>query len=80
MPTTDEQHVDQIKRLIEHGHLNRILLSHDFVTNGCMPYAGGPGYAHIPKIVIPIMRAKGLSEVQIHEMTADNPAQALSIS
>ncbi|WP_368490282.1 hypothetical protein [Clostridium sp. BJN0013] len=78
--TTDVQRVDQIKELIEHGHLGQILVSHDFCTNDCMTYTGGPGYIHIPTKILPLMKEKGLSDAQIHTITVDNPAHILSIT
>jgi phosphotriesterase-related protein len=78
--TTDNERVAQIKELVEHGHLNQILVSHDFCTNECMTYTGGSGYNHIPSTVLPLMREKGLKEEQIHAMTVDNPAHILSIT
>jgi predicted metal-dependent phosphotriesterase family hydrolase len=44
-----------------------------------MLYGGGPGYVHVPNVVLPLMKEKGLSEEQIHAITVKNPARALSI-
>lgn len=65
--------------LVENGYLNQILISHDSMTNDMMISNGGPGYVHIPKVVVPLMRMEGLSEEQIHAITVDNPARVLSI-
>lgn len=77
---SDEQRVDTVKFLIDNGYGNRILVSGDMVTQAMHTYKGGPGYIHIPKTIIPMMREKGLTDEQIHAITVDNPARALSIA
>ena len=39
---------------------------------------GGGGYTHIQKIIIPLMRRRGLTEEQIHTITVENPKRALT--
>lgn len=77
---TDGGRVDQIAELVRHGHWHQVLISQDYLANSLTASRGGPGYLHIPKVVVPLMREKGLSESHVRAITVDNPARALSIS
>ena len=69
----DTQKINEIIDLIDKGYLNQILVSQDICnkTNRCA--YGGWGYAHILRNTLPVMRAKGITEEQIHTLMVDNP-------
>ena len=64
--------------LIAEGYLERILISQDTAFKHNLSHYGGRGYAHINENVIPLMRAKGMTEEQIHTITVENPKQLLT--
>jgi len=74
----DAQRVNYIIRLIELGYLNQVLIATDTAMKSRLTVYGGPGYAHIPENVIPLMRAKGMSEEVIRAITVENPKRLLT--
>ena len=75
---SDAQRLDRIQFLIDHGHLDQILLSQDVATKGHLERHGGKGYAHILNKIVPRMRKRGFTEDQIHSMLVDNPRRELT--
>jgi phosphotriesterase-related protein len=69
--------VDQIMQLIDQGYLNQILISHDICHKVRLHHYGGSGYDHILLYVLPLMRAKGMSEEHIHTLLVENPKRML---
>ena len=50
--------------------------SHDVCLKSQLARFGGPGYAHIPRVVRPALRAAGLSEAEVARQLSGN-ARAL---
>jgi phosphotriesterase-related protein len=67
-----------IVKLVKEGYLQQILVSHDIGTNERLTSYGGTGYAHILRDVVPIMKARGLSQGQIYTLLVDNPRRVLT--
>jgi phosphotriesterase-related protein len=76
----DAQRINHIIRLIDRGHLKQVLISTDMAMKAKLFVYGGPGYAHIPDNVIPLMRAKGLSEDAVNTITVENPRRMLTFA
>ena len=76
----DATRLDYIIQLIEAGHLDKILMSHDIAHKHQYSQLGGHGYVHMVKNVVPLMRAKGMTWEQIRAITVENPKQALTFS
>jgi phosphotriesterase-related protein len=74
----DRQRINDIMNLISDGYLDYILVSQDLATKHRLTSYGGPGYAHILRDIIPLMRARGLSEEQEYKLLVDNPRRVLS--
>jgi len=74
----DTQRINEIMELIGKGYLNHILISQDIFTKVHRRTYGGWGYAHILRNVLPWMRAKGMTEEQIHTILVDNPKRLLT--
>jgi len=74
----DATRVNYIMRLIDKGYLNQILIATDTAMKMRLVAYGGPGYAHIPENVIPLMRAKGMPEDVINTITVENPRRILT--
>ncbi len=76
---TDAQRLDQIAWLIEQGHADKVLVSHDVGGKAYLTKYGGNGYGHIMRVVVPWMRRRGFKEEDIDAMLVDNPKRALTI-
>jgi phosphotriesterase-related protein len=74
----DGQRLNLIKRLVDRGYSDRILISQDICTKARLVHYGGHGYAHIPRAVLPMMRRKGFSERDINTITRTSPQKLLS--
>jgi phosphotriesterase-related protein len=60
----DAGRIRQILYLIEHGHLDQILMSHDIA------------YKHLLLTVVPRLRQKGADDRLVHTLLVDNPRRA----
>jgi len=72
----DGERMRQILFLIERGHLDRILMSHDIAYKHCLTRWGGFGYHHLLVNVIPRLRAKGADDKIVQTLLIDNPRRA----
>jgi phosphotriesterase-related protein len=70
--------VDLARELVERGHADRLLLSQDVCHNSQLTAYGGNGYVHLLKTFLPELRAAGVPEAAIHQMTVLNPARILA--
>jgi phosphotriesterase-related protein len=75
----DAVRVDNIMQLVEAGHIDQILVSHDVDSKLRLRVYGGEGYQHILENVVPVMRRKGLNESQVSHILIENPRRALTI-
>lgn len=69
----DAIRITQLMELIEDGFLNQILISQDNCFKVMLRTYGGNGYAHILELIVPKMRAKGMTEEQINTILVENP-------
>jgi phosphotriesterase-related protein len=79
-PRNDAQRSDMVAKLVEKGYAERITLSHDaschldFIPEGLadqiMPEWN---FTHIPLDIVPMLRERGVSDADIHQMTVLNP-------
>jgi phosphotriesterase-related protein len=72
----DGERMRQILFLIERGHLDQILMSHDIAYKHCLTRWGGFGYHHLLVNVIPRLRAKGADDKIVQTLLIDNPRRA----
>ncbi|UCF95962.1 MAG: hypothetical protein JSV89_12325 [Spirochaetaceae bacterium] len=70
---TDNENAAHIKRLIDAGFVEQLLLSHDIFIKICLRHYGGRGYGHILKNFVPMLKEIGVTEQQIHTMLVENP-------
>jgi len=70
--------VDLARELIERGHADRLLLSQDVCHNGQLTAYGGNGYVHLFNAFLPQLRAAGVPQAAIHQITVLNPARILA--
>ncbi len=69
-----------IPRLIEAGHVDRILLSQDVCTKVQLKAYGGTGYSYILETFLPHLRSRGVSEDHIRMMMVENPKRVLTLA
>lgn len=77
---SDAASVTAIKRLIDAGCLERLLLSHDIAMKIQLTRFGGWGYAHLLKNVSPMLSRSGISDEQINTLIVENPRRVLTWS
>ena len=74
---TDAGRIRGIKRLIEAGWINQVVLAQDICMKVMMVTYGGWGYGHILERIVPRFRKAGLGEEQIRALLVDNPRRLL---
>jgi phosphotriesterase-related protein len=67
-----------LRTLIEHGHLERIVISHDICYRTRLTKFGGHGYGHIFENVVPMMRRRGFSDDEIDTILVKTPRRLLT--
>ncbi len=77
---SDEDNARAIKRLIDLGFLDRILLSQDVFIKMMLTHYGGFGYAYVVTHFARRLKRHGVSEQQITTMLIDNPRRVFSAS
>ena len=75
---SDEDNARAIRRLIDMGYLDRILLSQDVFIKMMLTHYGGFGYAHVLNNFVPRLQRHGVTEQQIGTMLIDNPRRVFS--
>ena len=68
-----------IRTLIAHGHLERVVISHDICSRTRLTRFGGHGYGHIFSNVLPMMLRRGFDQAEIDAILVNNPRRLLTI-
>jgi len=76
-PAVDDALANDIVSLINKGLIERILISHDIF--GEEFFINGVGYDYILNVVVPLFKAKGLSDTQVDTIMITNPARVLAV-
>jgi phosphotriesterase-related protein len=74
----DAMRLRWLRLLIDHGHLDRVLISHDVCTRTRLGRYGGHGYGHIFSNIVPLMRRRGFSETELETILVRNPERLLT--
>ena len=74
----DAGRMAQIVRLIDRGHLDQVLMSHDIAYKCNLVKYGGFGYPHLLTRVVPRLRRKGVDEAGMRRLLVENPQRAFS--
>jgi phosphotriesterase-related protein len=77
-PISDEQRIDWLLEVFGLGFGDRVLVSHDVWCKIQLRTYGGGGYGHILRSIVPALRARGLSEDDVHGVLVRNPAELLA--
>jgi len=64
--------------LVKEGFVDRVLLSEDICMLNHLKYTGGKGYGYLLEVFLPMLRERGVTDEQIHQMMVINPARAFS--
>lgn len=67
-----------IRALIDRGHLDQVVISHDICYLTRLRAHGGHGYGHIFENVVPLMRERAFSEDEIDAIMVRNPRRFLT--
>lgn len=70
--------IDNIAAMCRLGLAHRVMLSNDICELGQLAAYGGVGYDNVITNVLPLLRAEGVSEEDIHQMTVINPSKAFA--
>lgn len=71
---------DNAAALVKDGFVDRVLLSEDVCMLNHLKYTGGKGYGYLLEVFVPLLRERGITDEQIHQMMVVNPARAFSRS
>lgn len=74
----DAVRLQHIRALIDHGHLDRVVISHDICYRTRLIRFGGHGYGHIFNNIVPMMRRRGYAEAEIDAILVGNPQRLLT--
>ena len=66
--------------LIDAGHRDQILMSHDIAYKTSLAKYGGYGYHHLLVNVVPRLRAKGVDDAALRRLLVENPARAFAFA
>jgi predicted metal-dependent phosphotriesterase family hydrolase len=66
--------------LLARGHADRLLLSQDVCHNSQLRYYEGNGYTYLQETFLPRLRAAGVGEAEIDQLTVENPRRILAIA
>lgn len=69
---------DNVAALCKEGFAEKVLLSEDICLLNHLKYQGGKGYGYLLEVFIPLLKDRGVSDEQIHQMLVANPAKVLS--
>jgi phosphotriesterase-related protein len=69
---------DNVAALCKEGFAENVLLSEDICMLSHLHYRGGKGYGYLLEVFIPLLKQRGVTQLQIQAMLVDNPARVLS--
>jgi phosphotriesterase-related protein len=75
----EERLAGLVMQLIERGHEQQILLSHDVGVVPELRYHGGRGFTYLSETFLPRLRNLGLPDSAITTLTVENPRRFLTI-
>ena len=75
---TDEARIEMLRRLVDAGHADRLLISGDMGRRSYLrAYGGRPGFEHILLELVPRLRHEGFTEELIETIFVQSPARWL---
>jgi phosphotriesterase-related protein len=77
---SDAQRMNFVKRLVDEGYAERVVIAHDVFAKSRLVKYGGHGYAHILDNIVPRMLARGISQADMDSILVGNPARLLPLA
>jgi phosphotriesterase-related protein len=74
----DGKRIKDIRRVLDRGHRDQVVISHDICHVVRLSEWGGHGYAHIHRTVLPHMRKRGFSQAEIDMIMVGTPRRLLT--
>ena len=74
----DIQRLRDIRKLIDRGHIDQIVIAHDICHLSHFTAYGGWGFAHIFKRVLPRALKRGFTQAELDAILIDNPRRLLT--
>jgi phosphotriesterase-related protein len=71
--------IELLLELLHRGHADRVLLSQDVCHNSQLRHYEGNGYTYLQTTFLPRLRAAGVSDGEIEQLTVHNPRRILTI-
>lgn len=78
--SSDGIRLSWIRNLIDRGHGERIVISHDICQRTRQKTFGGHGYGHIFRNIVPMMMRRNFSECEIKKILIENPSRLLAFN
>ncbi|WP_439598945.1 phosphotriesterase family protein [Falsiroseomonas sp.] len=75
----DGTRIDTIRKLLDRGHTEQIVISQDICRLTRLRHYGGHGYGHIFRNIIPFMRERGFSQAELDAMLVETPRRLLTL-
>ncbi|MCL4416551.1 MAG: hypothetical protein M1365_07635 [Actinobacteria bacterium] len=75
---SDNERIASVKKQIDLGNQDKVLISGDMCFKICFKDWGGYGYTHILKHIIPRMKQTGITDEIIDKILIENPARVLA--
>ncbi len=74
----DVKRIESIYAMIEAGHVEQMVIAHDICSQAQLKENGGGGYTYIHDIILPGLKAKGVSDQTIQKILVENPRRVLT--
>ncbi len=68
---------DNVAALVKEGFADRVLLSEDICMLNHLKYTGGKGYGYLLETFVPLLRERGVTDEQIHQMMVVESCKSL---
>ncbi|WP_397585609.1 phosphotriesterase [Sphingorhabdus sp.] len=75
----DASRLTVLRKLIDRGHLTQIAISQDICQRTRLSSLGGHGYGHIFRNILPMMRRRGFSDIEIDMIMVGTPRRLLTL-
>ena len=76
--STDIERVDRIAALCHRGYDRQIVMAQDVGMRMLWKRYGGSGYSLVLEWAVPLLRSRGVTEQQLHNMLVENPKRILT--
>lgn len=76
----DDDRLGYLRRLINAGHLTKLVITQDVFLRLQLASKGGKGYGHILENIVPRMRSRGFSQLEVDTLLIANPKRILTFA